>query len=123
MDKVGTHVKCFKPHSTRAAPSSHAKAKGAPLSPIMNPSGWTQIAHLRSFMTNLYRKSTVFNLQSWAIDYDKMHLRCQYYSVCRELDIIVIDSTKGCNCYGFTLLDLYLLKKIDVNREESSGQM
>ena len=71
MDKAGIDVKCFKPHSTRAASTSHAKAKGAPLSVIINTVRWTKIAHLRSFMTNLYRESPVFNLQSWTIDYDK----------------------------------------------------
>ena len=29
-------------------------------------------------MTNLYRESPVFSLQSWAIDYDKVYLRCKY---------------------------------------------
>ena len=28
------------------------------------------------------------------------------------LDISVTDYTKGCNCYGFTLLYLYLLKDL-----------
>ena len=59
-------------------------------------------------MTNMYRESPVFNLQYWAIDYYKVHLRCKYYS----------DYTKACNCYIFTLLDLYLLDKcklIDVS--------
>ena len=67
-------------------------------------------------MTNRYRESPVFKLQSWAVDYDKLHLRCKYYSVERKLHIIVIDYIMGSNCYGFTLLDVYLLKKIDVNR-------
>ena len=31
LDKAGIDVKCFKPHSTRAAASSHAKAKGRSL--------------------------------------------------------------------------------------------
>ena len=30
-------------------------------------------------MTNMYRESPVSNLQSWAIDYDKVHLRSKYY--------------------------------------------
>ena len=63
MDKAGIEVKCFKPHSTRAAASSHAKAKGAPLSVIMNTAGWTQNSTLGSFMTNFYRESPVFNLR------------------------------------------------------------
>ena len=41
MDKLGIELKCFKPHSTRAASSSHAKAKGPPVSAIMNLAGWT----------------------------------------------------------------------------------
>ena len=32
IDKADIGVKYFKPHSTRAAASSYAKAKGAPLS-------------------------------------------------------------------------------------------
>ena len=65
-------------------------------------------------MTNLYRESPVFNLQSWAIDYDKVLLRCKYYFSLKGIGHYCY--TKGCNCYGFTLLDLYLLKKLDVNR-------
>ena len=49
MDKAGIDVKCFKPHSTRPAASSHAKAKGAPLSVIMNTAGWTQNSTFRKF--------------------------------------------------------------------------
>ena len=49
MDKAGIDVKCFKPHSTRAAASSHAKAKGTPLSVIMNTAGWTQNSTFRKF--------------------------------------------------------------------------
>ena len=49
MDKAGIDVNCFKPHSTRAAASSHAKAKGAPLSVIMNTAGWTQNSTFRKF--------------------------------------------------------------------------
>ena len=67
-------------------------------------------------------KSPVFKLQSWAIDYDKVPLRRKYYSVSKVFDIIVIDYVKVCNCYGFTLLDLYLLRKVDVNRCVSGGQ-
>ena len=42
MGKARIDVKCFKPHSTRAAASSHAEAKGAPLSVTLNTAGWTQ---------------------------------------------------------------------------------
>ena len=49
MDKAGIDVKCFKPHSTRAAASSHAEAKDAPLSVIMNTAGWTQNITSRKF--------------------------------------------------------------------------
>ena len=81
MDKAEIDVKCSKPHSTMAAASSHAKAKGAPLRVIMNSDGWTQNSTFMRFMTNMYRESPVFNLQSWAIDYDKVHLRCKYHSM------------------------------------------
>ena len=47
MDKAGIDVKCFKPHSTTAAASSYAKAKGAPLSVIMNTAGRTQNSSFR----------------------------------------------------------------------------
>ena len=49
MDKAGIDVKRFKPHSTRAASSSHAKAKGAPLNVIMNTARWTQNSTFRKF--------------------------------------------------------------------------
>ena len=49
MDKAGIDVKCFKPHSTRAAASSHAKAKCADLSAIMNSAGWIKTNTLRKF--------------------------------------------------------------------------
>ena len=49
MDKAGIDVKCFKPYSTRAAASSHAKVMGAPLSAIMNSAGWTQTSTFRKF--------------------------------------------------------------------------
>ena len=49
MDKVGIDVKCFNPHSTRAAASSQTKAKEFPLSVIMNTAGWTQNSKLRKF--------------------------------------------------------------------------
>ena len=49
MDKAGIDVKCFKPQSTRAAAASHAKAKGAPLSVIMNSAGWAQNSTFRKF--------------------------------------------------------------------------
>ena len=49
MDKAGIDVKCFEAHSTKAASSSHAKAKGAPLSAIINSAGWTQNSTLRKF--------------------------------------------------------------------------
>ena len=49
MDKAGIHFKCFKPHSTRAAAASHAKAKVARLNAIMNSAGWTQNSTFRIF--------------------------------------------------------------------------
>ena len=49
MGKAGIDVKCFQPHSTRAAASSHAEAKDAPLSVIMNTAGWTQNITFRKF--------------------------------------------------------------------------
>ena len=114
MDKAGVDVKCFKPHCT--------KLRVLPWVWLWIQQGRHKIAHLGNFMTNHYRGSPVFNLQSWASDYDKMHLRCKYYLVWRELDIIVIGYTKGCNCFRFTLLDLYLLKTIDVYRWVSGGK-
>ena len=36
IDKAEIDVKYCKPHSTREASSSHAKAKGSPLSAIMD---------------------------------------------------------------------------------------
>ena len=39
MNKAGIDVKCFKPHITRAAAPSHTKAKGDPLSAILNSAG------------------------------------------------------------------------------------
>ena len=52
MDKAGIDIKWFKLHSTRVAASSHATAKGAPLSVIMNTAGWTQNSTFRK----LYEK-------------------------------------------------------------------
>ena len=60
MDKAGTNVKCFKPHSTRAAASSHAKAKGAPLSAIMNSAGWTQTSTFRNFYDKPVQEKSCF---------------------------------------------------------------
>ena len=37
----------FKPHSQMAAASSHANAKGVPLSAIVNSAGWTQTSTFR----------------------------------------------------------------------------
>ena len=60
MDKAGTNVKCFKPHSTRAAASLHAKAKGAPLSAIMNSAGWTQTSTFRNFYDKPVQEKSCF---------------------------------------------------------------
>ena len=49
MDKAGIDVKCFKPHTTREAASSHAKAKCAHLSAFMNSAGWIKTKTLRKF--------------------------------------------------------------------------
>ena len=60
MDKAGIDVKCFKPHSTRAAASSHAKAKGAPLRAIMNSAVWIQTSTFRNFYDKSVHKKSCF---------------------------------------------------------------
>ena len=49
MGKAGIDVKCFQPHSTRAAASSYAEAEDAPLSVNMDTAGWTQNITFRKF--------------------------------------------------------------------------
>ena len=52
MDKAGIDVKCFKPHSTRAVVV-------LPWVGLWTQQGGHKLAHLGSFMTNLYREIKV----------------------------------------------------------------
>ena len=62
IDKAGIDVKCFKPHSPRAAASSHAKAKGSPFSAIMNSAGWTQTSTFRKIYDKTCTGKVLFSI-------------------------------------------------------------
>ena len=52
MSEAGIDTASFKPHSTRAASTSQAKAREVPLHTIMNAAMWSVLQLLHSFMTS-----------------------------------------------------------------------
>ena len=60
MKEAGININLFKPHSTRAAASSAAKAKGVPLSVIMKSAGWSQDNTFRKFYDRPVQEKSCF---------------------------------------------------------------
>jgi hypothetical protein len=62
MTNAGVDAQTFKPHSTRAAATSKAKAASVPIQDILNKAGWSSSRTFDKF----YHKHIVSNEQTFA---------------------------------------------------------